>query len=129
MQKKWTEELARDLIAFGGMPFLVITIARVSVGRAYYPMQFIIGSAVFFILRVFFKGDFRSGVAFILCVFTSLFYQHTLFTIFATIIYFGLIASLLYLKRKKAEIIKGAVLGAISTTVSYFIVKLIFFRG
>ncbi len=126
MQKKWIEEVARDLIAFGGFPFLIITIVRVSTGKAYYPLQFVIGSGVFFILRFFLKADFRSGLAFVLCVFTSLFYNHILFTIFAILIYIGIIASLFYLKHKKNEIINGIILGLISTAVSYFIVKTVF---
>jgi len=126
MQKKWIEEVARDLIAFGGLPFLIITIIRVSTGKAYYPMQFIIGSVVFFILRFFIKADLRSGLAFVLCVFTSVFYNHRLFTIFAILIYIGLIAALFYLKHKKNEILTGIILGLISTAISYFIVKIVF---
>lgn len=126
MQKKRIEEVARDLIAFGGLPFLIITIIRVSTGQAYYPMQFIIGSVVFFILRFFLKADLRSGLAFVLCVFTSLFYNHTLFTIFAIFIYIGIIASLFYLKHRRNEILTGIILGLISTAISYFIVKIVF---
>lgn len=129
MQKKWAEETARDLIAFGGLPFLIITIVRVSTGEIYYPMQFIIGSVVFLILRFFLKADLRSGLAFVLCVFTSLFYNHTLFTIFAILIYIGIIFSLFYLKHKKNEILIGIILGLISTTISYFIVKLVFLNA
>ncbi len=126
MQKKWIEEVARDLIAFGGLPFLIITIIRVSTGQAYYPMQFIIASVVFFILRFLLKADLRAGLAFVLCVFTSLYYNHVLFTIFATIIYIGIIASLFYLKHRKKEILTGIILGVISTAISYFIVKMLF---
>jgi hypothetical protein len=126
MQKKWVKEVARDLIAFGGLPFLIITIIRVATADAYYPMQFIIGSVVFFILRFFLKADLRSGLAFVICVFTSLFYNHTLFTMFATLIYIGIIASLFYLKHRKSEILTGIILGLISTAISYFIVKIVF---
>jgi len=128
MRNKWLEETARDLIAFGGLPFLIITIVRVSTGEIYYPMQFIIGSAVFFILRIFLKADIRSGLAFVLCVFTSIFYNKALFTVFAAIIYCGIIVSLFYLKHRRNEIVNGIILGAISTAISYFVVKIIFVR-
>ena len=127
MKKRWINELARDLIAFGSLPFFIITIARVSVSQAYYPMQFIIGGSLFFILRAIFKGDLRAGLGVILVLFTSLYYNHTLYTIFALIIYIALVVSLFYLERERKEILKGIFLGGISAAISYFIVKLIFF--
>ncbi len=126
-RKDWLKEAARDLIAFGSLPFLIITIVRVSVEQAYYLAQFLIAAALFFILRVVFKGDLRAGVGFILLAFTSFFYRHPLFVIFALLIYIGLIVSLFYLKRDRKEILKGLFLGGISTAISYSIVKLIFF--
>ena len=127
MKKEWLKEAARDLIAFGSLPFLIITIIRVSVEQRYYLAQFLIGSALFFILRQIFKGDLRAGVGAILIIFTSLFYHHILFTLFALLIYLGLVVSLFYLKKERAQILKGILLGAISTAASYLIVKLIFF--
>ena len=127
MEMKWRKELARDLIALGGIPFLVLTIVRVSVIQAYYPMQFIISSAVFFILRAIFKCALRAGIGLILVVFTSLFYGHPLFAVFASLVYIGIVISLFYLKKEKREIWKGILLGAISATVGYLIVRVIFF--
>jgi len=127
MEMKWRKELARDCIALGGIPFLVLTIVRVSVIQAYYPMQFIISSTVFFILRAIFKGALRAGIGLILVIFTSIFYNHFLFTIFASLIYIGIVASLFYLKKEKREILKGILQGAISATAGYLIVRAIFF--
>jgi len=127
MQKKWVDELARDLIAFGGMPFLIITIARVTTtGKEYYLMQFILGAVIFFILRAVFKADSRAGVGVILVIFTSIFYKQLIFVFFAAIIYVGLVVSLFYLKRKIKDIAKGVLLGGISSVVSYYLVKAIF---
>ena len=123
----WKKELARDFIALGGIPFLVITIVRVSVIQVYYPMQFIISSVIFFILRLIFKASLRAGIGLIVVTFTSIFYNHFLFTIFASLIYIGIITSLFYLKKEKKEIIKGVFLGALSATAGYFIVKAVFF--
>ena len=127
MNKKWIKECARDLIALGGIPFLILTIVRVSVSKIYYPMQFIISSVLFFILRALFKGSVHAGVAFILVVFTSFYYDHLLFTIFACLVYVGIIISLFYLERDRKEILKGILLGGISAGMGYFIVRLIFF--
>ena len=127
MEMKWRKELARDCIALGGIPFLVLTIVRVSVVQAYYPMQFIISSTVFFILRAIFKGALRAGIGLILVIFTSIFYNHFLFTIFASLIYIGIVVSLFYLKKEKKEILKGILLGALSATAGYLIVRVIFF--
>lgn len=127
MKKEWLKELARDLIAFGSIPFLFLTIARVSVITAYYPMQFVISSTVFFILKMIFKAELRAGIGFILLGFISLYYRNMLFAVFALVVYIGIIVSLFYLKRDKREILKGILLGLISAGIGYFIVRSIFF--
>jgi hypothetical protein len=127
MRKKWLDEFARDLIAFGSIPFLVITLARVSVLEPYYPMQFVISSIPFFILIAVFKGSLRAGLALIMLIFISLHYASWLFAIFAALVYIGLLASLVYLKRGRIEILKGISFGAVSTGIGYFLVRLIFF--
>jgi len=126
-KRRRVSELARDLIAFGGIPFLILTIARVSVMTIYYPMQFIVSAALFFVLKAVFKGDLHAGVAVIVLSFTSLYYGSVLFTTFAFLVYVGVIISLFYLKIDKKEIVKGILLGGISTGVGYLIVKAIFF--
>lgn len=115
------------MIALGSIPFLALTIARVSVSTPYYPMQFIISSGLFFILKIIFKAELRAGIGLILLAFTSLFYHHAFFTIFALIVYAGIIVSLLYLKKDRILIFKGILLGALSAGIGYIIVKLIFF--
>ena len=127
MKKEWLKEQASDLIAIGSIPFLVLTIARVSVITAYYPMQFIISSILFFILKMIFKAELHAGIGFILLTFVSLFYHNLLFTIFALIVYAGIIVSLFYLKRDRRQILKGILLGMISTGIGYIIIRLIFF--
>ncbi len=127
MEKAWLKEVARDLIALGSIPFLILTIARVSVPCTYYTMQFIVSSVLFFILKAIFKADLRAGIGFILLTFTSLFYRNGLFAVFASMVYTGLIISLFYLKRERRQILKGILLGGISTGIGYVIVRLIFF--
>jgi len=127
MLKSWREELARDLIALGGVPFLLITIIRVLPINVYYPLEFVLGASIFFILKIFFKAQLHAGIGLILFCFTSLFYGHLLFTIFAFLLYLGIIISLFYLGHSRKEIIKGIVFGALSSGLSYWLVRLIFF--
>jgi len=127
MNKKWLDEFARDLVAVGSIPLLILTIARVSVMRIYYPMQFIIGSVLFFILKLVFRGSLHAGIGFILLSFTSLYYGSVLFLIFAFFVYVSLISALFYLKRDKKEIVKGILFGGISAGISYLITRSIFF--
>lgn len=127
MKKRWFSEFARDLIAFGSIPFLILTIVRVSELTVYYPMQFIISSVLFLMLKAVFRGSLHAGIGFILLGFTSLYYGRLLFAIFAFLVYIGLIISLFYLKRDKKEILKGILLGGISAGMGYLIVRLIFF--
>lgn len=128
MKKEWLKELARDFIALGSIPFLVLTIVRVSVIRIYYPLQFIISSILFLILNAVFKGEMRLGIGLILLTFTSIFYHHLLFTVFALFAYIGMIISSAYLERGRRQILRGILLGAISAGTGYAIVRLIFFR-
>ncbi len=128
MKNKWLSEFARDMVAFGSIPFLVLTIIRVSVSPLYYPMQFIISSSIFFILKAIFGGKLHAGIASILLVFISFYYKSWLFAIFALLTYIGIVISLFYLKTDKKEILKGILLGAISTAGGYLIVRLIFFK-
>ncbi len=127
MEKRWMKEVARDLIALGGIPFLLLTIARVSVPFSYYPMQFIVSSTLFFILKAIFKADLRVGLGLILSLFISLYYRNVLFTVFASLVYAGMVISSFYLKKEPREMLKGILLGGISAAVGYTIVRLIYF--
>lgn len=128
MRKEWLKEIARDFIAFGSIPFLALTIVRVSVIRLYYPMQFIISSAIFLVLNAIFRAEMRLGIGLILLVFTSIFYHHPLFTIFAALVYAGMIVSAFYLERGAARIMGGIFLGIISAGAGFAIVRALFFR-
>jgi hypothetical protein len=128
MRKKWKYTLARDIIALGGIPFLLITIIRVSVLELYYPMQFIISSIVFFLMRRMWKGSLHAGIGLILFVFISLFYESWLFFGFALALYIGLVFSLVYLRMHSVDISKGILFGAISSVVGYVSVLLIFMK-
>lgn len=123
-KKKWFGELARDLVAFGSIPFLFLTVARVS-GMGLYPLQFILAAVLFFILKALFKANLHAGVGIILLGLTSLYYESWLFAFFALLVYIGLVYSLFYLGRGKKEVLKGVLWGVVSTGLAYFIIKFI----
>ncbi|MDD5611185.1 MAG: hypothetical protein PHH69_06640 [Candidatus Omnitrophica bacterium] len=127
MKREWIRETARDFLGLASVPFLVITVVRVVPFSVYYPLEFIIASAIFFTLKVIFKAELHAGLGFILAAFTSIFYNKPLFTAFALILYLGIIVSLLFLERGKKEIIKGVLFGELSTVITYFLVTWIFF--
>jgi len=123
-KKKWFSELVRDLVAFGSIPFLLLTVGRVA-GMGLYPLQFIFAAVLFFISKAVFKADLRAGVGAVLLGLTSLYYGSWLFAFFALLVYSGLVYSLLYLGKNKKEVVKGIILGAISTGLAYIIISLI----
>lgn len=123
-KKKWFSELARDLVAFGSIPFLLLTVGRVA-GMGLYPLQFVFAALLFFISKAVFKADLRAGVGMVLLGLTSLYYGSWLFAFFALLVYSGLVYSLLYLGKDKKEVVKGIILGAISTGLAYIIISLI----
>ncbi len=126
-KKRWVSELARDLVAFGSIPFLLLTVARVSVMKPYYPMQFVISSAFFFAIKIKTGANLHAGLGVILLGFTSLYYGSLFFALLALIVYAGMIISLFYLKNSSKEILIGFLSGATSAVIGYFIVRLIFF--
>lgn len=127
IKKQLLREFARDLIALASIPFLVLTIVRVSVLDIYYPTQFIISSCLFFIFKAVCGGNLHAGLGIILLLFTSLYYNRLLFTIFALLVYIGIIFSLFYLGQNRKNILKGILFGGISAGSGYFISRLIFF--
>jgi len=125
--KNWFKKFARDFVALGSPVFFVLVLARVSMlSKPYYLSQFIIAGVIFFLLMILFKSDLYSGLGFVVLVFTSLYYNDLKFSIVAILIYFGLIASLIYLKTEKNKVIKGILFGAIGTAISYYLVGRIF---
>jgi len=123
MKKDWKKEVARDCIALGSIPFYLIVIIRAIVGQyALFVYQMLIGLVVLIGLSFFVKkADMYVARCFIIWVFTSLFYKHNLFTVFALILWVFVIVSSNYLNVKKNVIIKGAVLGIVSSGVAYYL--------
>ncbi|MDP6139279.1 MAG: hypothetical protein QGI89_04250, partial [Candidatus Woesearchaeota archaeon] len=59
--------------------------------------------------------------AFVLVVFTSLFYKDSLFTVFAVLLWVSMIGAAFYIKENKKSIFKGVFLGIVVALLSYFL--------
>lgn len=127
MVKNWKKEVARDIIALGSIPFYFLVIARATVGMYLaFVYQLAIALPVLIVLSFLIKKSNQYiARGFIVVFFTSLFYKSPLYTVFAFLTWAGMIISLRYLKSKNKEVIKGVVVGIISTLISYYLVLLI----
>ena len=126
-ESDWKKELARDFIALGGIPFLILVLARIwIIDNLPYLSQFVFSALIFILLVWVFKANIYSGLGLIMLFFTALHYADQKYTILGSLVYLGLIVSLFYLKYNKKKIITGVLAGAISIGLGYWIIKLIF---
>ena len=123
--KNVSKELARDFLALGSIPFFILVLARIWIlnDQSYF-FQFVISGVLFLILTYAFKNNLYSGLGFIMLFFTVIYYNDLRFSVLGSLVYVGLIYSLVYLKYEK--IILGFLFGALSTGIGYYAVKLIF---
>ena len=123
--KNVSKELARDFLALGSIPFFILVLARIWIlnDQSYF-LQFVISGVLFLILTYAFKNSLYSGLGFIMLFFTAIHYNDLKFSVLGSLVYVGLIYSLVYLKYQK--IILGFLFGALSTGIGYYAVKLIF---
>ena len=127
MANNWKKEVARDLIAFGSIPFYIIIIIRAVIGK-YQPFinQLVIAIIGVLLLSLIMKESNQYlARGFILVVFTSLFYKEMLFTGFAVLLFLGMVYSAYYRKEKIKVIVNGCILGAVSSLASYYLSPLI----
>ena len=119
--------IARDLVALGGLPFYLLVAARAAIGP--YPAflsQVVIALPVLLLLaRLVPKSNLHIARALILVVFTSVFYESPLFTAFSTLVWAGMIFSLVRLKTPAKEITRGIALGIVSVVLGYLLTLLI----
>lgn len=125
MKKEWLNEIVRDIIALGGLPFFVIVLIRVFIlpDYPYYLSQFAVAGVIFFISMLLFKQNLHAGLGLILLVFTTLLYEDVRFGILVGILYIFLIAGLIYLKKDKKKIFIGILIGGVSSLISYYFVE------
>ena len=123
MKKNWKYEIARDSMAFGSILFYLIVLVRSLIGEyLIFVYQLLIAIIILIISSFIIKNtNHHIARAFVLVVFTSIFYKDNLFTIFAALLWIFMILSAFYIKENKKSIYKGIVLGIIATFVSYYL--------
>ena len=122
-RENWKQEIARDSMAFGSILFYFIVIIRSIIGK-YMPFvyQLLIALAILIVLSfVIKKANHHIARAIPLVIFTSLFYQENLFTVFAALLLVFMLGAAIYIKEKKEAVVKGIVLGLIASLASYYL--------
>jgi hypothetical protein len=125
MRKNWKYEIARDSMAFGSILFYFVVIMRAIIGK-YMPFVYqLLIALVILILSSFIIKNTNQHIAraFVLVVFTSLFYKEALFTFFAALVWIFIVGSVFYMKVNKKSIYKGITLGVVATLISYYLVS------
>ena len=128
MNKNQKKEFFRDIIALGSIVFYLIVLARALI-QPYleFVYQLVISLIVLSLLSFLIKdSDNYLARMLILVIFTSLFYNDKIYTYFVSFIFLLAIYSSYYLENSKEKIIKGLVLGIISSLIGYYLTNLIF---
>ncbi len=123
MEKSWKKEVARDAMAFGSILFYIIVIIRAIIGQhIVFVYQVIISLVVLVILSFIIKNaNQHIARAVPLGVFTSLFYQDNLFTVFAFLVFVVMLISAFYIKEKKKVVFNGVISGFIASLAGYYL--------
>jgi len=120
--RKWLKELARDIIALGSLPFYLLVIARTVIGvYELFLLQLVTALVVLTAVSFFVKANMHIARGFVVFAFTSIFYKHMPFTLFAFAAWILALASVFYLKKPTKSIIIGVILGVAATAVAYFL--------
>ncbi len=121
------EEIARDLIALGGLPFYSLVLVRAAIGDYLsFLIQVAAALPVLYLISSIVRGaNLHIARALILVVFTSIFYDALPFTVFSILVWCIMIYSLIYLKTDTKEILKGIAAGVVSVVISYSLTLLI----
>ena len=120
--KNWKNEVARDLIALGSIPFFLLVLVRIYLlNNPIYFNQFVFSGIVFIVLFFIFNLNLYSGLGLIALFFTSMHYANAAFTIFGSIVYFFIIVSLFYLKYDLKKVFWGILAGIVGIGVGYIL--------
>ena len=123
MKKDWKKEIARDLMAFGSIPFYFIVLIRSLIGEyLIFVYQLLIAIAILTASSFIIKDtNHHLARALVIVVFTSIFYNDIPYTIFAVLLWITMIVAAFYIKLEKKSIYKGIILGIIATIISYYL--------
>jgi len=119
--KDWKHETARDLMALGSIPFVIIVLARITMLGNFRQLFHII-VAILLVSIVSYKVkkiSYHSSIIVILAIFTSLFYASYYFATFAAVITIGALYGIkTYLK---GRVYLSAALGILCSIIAYLI--------
>tara|TARA_Y100000310_G_scaffold268354_1_gene280920 strand:- start:1331 stop:1732 length:402 start_codon:yes stop_codon:yes gene_type:complete len=121
--KDFKKETARDFLALGSWIFYILVIARALI-QPYRPFvdQMVIAGILLLIINLLIKNyDSYISRGLILVVFTILFYNNQMFSIFAILALIGIIISSYFVGNNKIKILKGGIIGAIVTAIAYYL--------
>ncbi len=122
----WKKEIARDLMALGSIPFYFIVIARSLVGEHYlFAYQTLIALVFIHINGWRLKFNRHLSRIISLIVFTIIFYNQTIYSIFAVLVGLIMFGSLFYLKESYKKIGYGLIVGVIAVLLGYYLAPLI----
>ncbi len=123
MKKSWLKEIARDLLALGSIPFYFLVIVRAVIGKYnLFVYQMLIAAIVIFVLYFIIKdSNMHIARASPSLIFTSIFYKEVLYTFFASLIFVLMLISAYYVKGKISSVIRGVIIGAVSSLAGYYI--------
>lgn len=121
MKKRvWLHEIARDIVALGGLPFFVLVLARVwSLDNVMYFLQFAVAGIVVGLMFLSLRQNVHAGLGLIVLVFTSLYYGKILYTVIGSVVYLLLLISLVYLGRDWKKVGLGFLSGILGIGVSF----------
>ena len=121
------KEVARDLRAFGSVPFYFIITVRAVIGQyALFLWQLSIAAiGIVMAYRFSDKIDLRLSAGVILFSFTSLFYKDTFYTVFAFIVLLFMAIASAHLKIKRRNMLSGIILGVALSAIAFVIGPLI----
>lgn len=116
------KDIARDFMALGSFPFLVLVLVRIFVTTNFRELlHIVIAIILLFIISFKIKNiEYHSAILIILAIFTSIFYAEYFYTIFAGLtVILAIYGMKKYLKKEK--VYSSAVIGLICSIISYLI--------
>ena len=117
------KEVARDLLALGGIPFTLIVLVRMYIGEEFSMLvpRIIIGLLALYIRVPFAKPQLHIARCFLLFIYTSIGYEELPYALFAAMLWCGMVFSAAYLKHEKKAIVMGVITGVVSSLIGYHI--------
>ena len=85
-----------------------------------------IGGVLVLVFSRVFKASYYSGLGVVIAFFLTVYYNDFSFEVFAAIALMLIVICEIYLGKDKWKVAIGALIGAVSTAISYFLVEWIF---